>query len=111
MDTLDRYRQIITEILTEYSKIPYAVGELERHLIIDKPANNFILLTIGWQNRKRVHGCLVHIALIDDKVWIQRDGIEDGITYDLLEAGIPKDKIVLAFYPPDVRLHTEFAVS
>ena len=35
----------------------------------------------------------------------------DGITNDFLRAGIPKDKIVLAFHPPDVRPYTEFAVS
>lgn len=29
----------------------------------------------------------------------------------LLAAGIPKDKIVLAFHPPDVRKYTEFAVA
>lgn len=111
MDNLDKYREIITKVLTEYAQIPYACGELERKLVIDKKYNNFLLLTIGWQNKTRVHGYLVHIEIINDKIWIQRDGIEDGITNDLLTAGIPKDKIVLAFHPPGDRLHTEFAVS
>jgi hypothetical protein len=30
---------------------------------------------------------------------------------ELMEAGIPQDQIVLAFRPPDVRQHTEFAVA
>lgn len=55
--------------------------------------------------------CVVHLEIIDDKVWIQQDGIEDGIANDLLRAGIPQDKIVLAFHPPSVRPYTEFAVS
>ncbi len=37
--------------------------------------------------------------------------LEDGIANDFLAAGIPKDKIVLAFHPPSVRPYTEFAVS
>ncbi|NJO98314.1 MAG: XisI protein [Pleurocapsa sp. CRU_1_2] len=111
MDNLDKYRDIITQVLTEYAQIPYAYGDLERQIVIDRERNNFLLLTIGWQNKTRVHGCLVHIEIIDDKIWIQRDGIEDGIANDFLAAGIPKDKIVLAFHPPSVRPYTEFAVS
>ena len=48
---------------------------------------------------------------IDDKIWIQRDGIEEGMATDLLNAGIPKDKIVLAFQPEYIRPLTEFAVN
>ncbi len=111
MDNLDRYRQIIKDILTQYASIPYSYGEIEQQVIVDKEENNFFLIDIGWQNQKRIHGFVVHIQIINDKIWIQRDGIEDGITNDLLAAGIPKDKIVLAFHPPSVRPYTEFAVS
>lgn len=111
MDTLDNYRKIIQKILTEYAKLPYAYGELERQLIIDETANHYLLLTIGWENKRRVHGCLIHLELINDKVWIQRDGTETGIANELVSAGIPKNHIVLAFQPSDVRKYTEFAVS
>lgn len=46
-----------------------------------------------------------------DIVWIQHDGTEAGIVDDLSAAGIPKDQIVLAFYSPRRRVHTELAVS
>jgi hypothetical protein len=49
--------------------------------------------------------------VINNKIWIQQDGIEDGIANDFLKAGIPKSDIVLAFHPPDIRKLTEFAVS
>lgn len=111
MDTLDNYRQIIQKILTEYSQLPYAYGQLERQLIIDQNANHYLLLTLGWENKQRVHGCLVHIDIINDKIWIQRDGTEDGIANELTNAGIPKDQIVLAFQPADLRKYTEFAVT
>ncbi|WP_321164240.1 element excision factor XisI family protein [Chlorogloeopsis fritschii] len=48
---------------------------------------------------------------MNDKIWIQRDGIEDGIANELVKAGIPKSQIVLAFQPVDVRKHTAFAVT
>jgi hypothetical protein len=58
-----------------------------------------------------VHGCLVHINIINNKIWIQRDGTEYGIANELVNAGIPKNQIVLAFQPTDIRQYTEFAVT
>ena len=111
MDTLNNYHQIIYDILHDYFQIPYAYGDLQRRLIVSEDRNNYLLLTLGWQNKKRVHGCLVHIEIINDKIWIHRDGTEDGIANDLIAAGIPTDKIVLGFHSPDVRPYTEFAVQ
>ena len=111
MDTLANYRQIIERILTEYSLIPYSYGQLERRLILDRHSNHYMLMTLGWEGKKRVHGCLVHLEIIDGKIWVQRDGTEDGIATELVAAGIPKSVIVLAFHPPYVRPHTEYAVG
>ena len=63
----------------------------------------------GWEDHHRVHGCIVHVEIREDKLWIHYDGIEDSITAELIEAGIPKDRIVLAFHPPFVREHTGYA--
>ncbi|MFE1748097.1 element excision factor XisI family protein, partial [Coleofasciculus sp. H7-2] len=38
-------------------------------------------------------------------------GIEDGITGELVAAGVPKGHIVLAFHPPQVREHTGYAIA
>jgi hypothetical protein len=99
MDKLDNYRQIIEKILSEYAEIPYSYNNLESKLIISKDSNDV-----------RNHGCIVHLEIINGKIWIQRDGTEDGIATDLLAAGVPKSDIVLAFHPPEIRQHTDFAV-
>ncbi len=113
MDSLDvdEHRKIISRVLQEYYNIPYSYGDLERRFIISKDDNNYLLITLGWKNDQRVHGCLVHIEIIKDKIWIHRDGTEDGIANDLVAAGIPKERIVLAFHPPEIRPYTEFAVQ
>lgn len=41
---------------------------------------------------------------------VQRDDTEDGVTYELVGAGIPKEKIVLGFHPQNVRQHTGYAI-
>ena len=42
---------------------------------------------------------------------IQRDNTESGIARELVEAGIPKDRIVLGFRPPEVRPYTDYATA
>ncbi|CAH2572731.1 XisI protein-like protein [Planktothrix rubescens] len=111
MDSLVQYREIIQEKLKEYTEIPYAYGDLQCRLIVSEDRNNFLLITLGWEDDVQVHGCLVHIEVIGDKIWIHRDGLEDGIANELVKAGIPKTQIVLGFHPPNIRPYTEFAVN
>ena len=58
-----------------------------------------------------MHGCLVHIDIINDKIWIQRDFTEEGVASELVELGVPKTDIVLGFKSPFVREFTGFAVG
>jgi hypothetical protein len=66
---------------------------------------------VGWEGSRRVHGALIHVDIVDGKIWIHRDGTEDGIAGELEEAGIPKSAIVLGFREPDVRPYTGYAVA
>jgi hypothetical protein len=109
MDTLDSYRNIIKDVLTVYTTIPYSYGDVESKTIFDHQNDRYLIITLGWNGTTRVHGCLVHLDIIDGKIWVQRDDTEDGVTYELEEAGIPKDKIVLGFHPLNVRQHTGYA--
>lgn len=111
MDSLEKYHQIILKVLQDYAAMPYSYGNLERRLVIGEDRTNYILLTLGWQNDQRVHGCLIHVEIINNKIWIHRDGTEDGITDDLVAAGISKDQIVLAFHHPEVRQYTGYAIA
>jgi hypothetical protein len=111
MDTLNNYRQLIRNTLSEHAKIPYAYGDVKIEPVFDREADRYLLMILGRENGRRVHGCLVHIEIINGKIWIQRDGTERGIANELVEAGVPKDHIVLGFRSAEVRKHTEFAVA
>lgn len=54
---------------------------------------------------------LTHLEIIDDKIWIHRDGLEDRIANDLVKAGIPKSQIVLGFHSFKIGQHREFAAN
>jgi hypothetical protein len=44
-------------------------------------------------------------------IWIQYDGTEEGIANRLVELGVPREDIVLAFHPPYKRPYTDFVVG
>ena len=111
MDSMKNYRRIIEKVLENHTQISYANGEIENEIIFDQANDRYLVMSVGWDDVKRIHGCLLHIDIIGDKVWIQRDGTEDGTAYELEQAGIPKDRIVLGFHEPDVRQHTGYAVA
>lgn len=45
----------------------------------------------------RSHSVSIQIDIKGEKLWIQSDGTEVGVANELIEEGIPKDDIVLAF--------------
>ena len=111
MESVERYRDTIERILDQYTRIPYAYGDIHTEAVFDRSNDRYLLVNVGWDRGRRVHGSLVHIDIIDGKIWIQRDGTEDGIANELVSAGIPRDHIVLGFRPAEVRPFTEFAVA
>ncbi len=88
----------------------YAFPERFRTLIVfDRLNGQFLLMDEGWDSYKHIHRVWVHVELRDGKFWIQKDGTEDGIAVDLMNAGVPKERIVLAFQHPGRRQYSEFA--
>ena len=108
---LGQWRTIIERVLLDYAAIPYSYSQVRKQTVFDRAQDRYLILALGWENHRYEHGCTIHIEIIDDKVWIQRDGTEDGIALDLEIAGIPKDHIVLGFKPPEVRPLTGYAVA
>jgi hypothetical protein len=111
MDRLEIYRKTIREILKFYGNISYANVDARNLLAFDPETDQYLVVSVGWSKEGRVHGCLIHVSIQDGKVWIQRDGTEDGIANELVQAGIPKEDIVLGFHEPEIRPHTGFAVA
>jgi hypothetical protein len=111
MADLEHYREVIKRVLERYIGLKYLKAEIENKLVLDEERDHYSVISVGWMLGRRVHGCLLHLDIIDDKIWIQRDGTEHGVALDLEEEGIPKDKIVLGFHEPKVRPHTGYAAA
>jgi hypothetical protein len=113
MDKLTEYPKLIERILAEYIDLcnRRPNQSIETFLIVDQPKGHYIWMNLGWQNGERITGMTVYVRLRDGKFWIEEDWTENGIATDLVQAGVPKEDIVLAFHEPKMRQYTGFATG
>lgn len=110
MDKIERYRSYIKEIIHRHSH-PSPYGEVEIQNIFDTDHDHYQLVHAGWIKRERQYGCIMHLDIKDGKIWIQHDGTEVGVANELVELGVPKEDIVLAYHSPFLRQYNGFAVE
>jgi hypothetical protein len=111
MEKLERYREILRRIIEEYASYKPAYGQIETEVIVDPINDHYELMRVGWERHHRIHGAVIHLDIINGKVWIQYDGTNWPVADALIAAGIPKEDIVLGFHPADLRPLTGFAVG
>ena len=111
MDKLTRYREIARRLVEGYASHKPSVGEVDTYAMIDPDRGHYVAMQTGWVNRHRVHGAFLHLDIIDGKIWIQFNGTDQPIADELVAAGIPKQDIVLAEKPADVRPFTGYGVG
>ncbi|MGB0561970.1 MAG: XisI protein [Spirulinaceae cyanobacterium] len=108
------YRQLIQQLLSqraERSQYQSQWPEYEVQTLFDTERDHYQLLHVGWRETKRAFGCILHLDIKEGKIWIQHDGTEAGIANQLVELGVPKQDIVLAFHEPEVRQFTDFGTG
>lgn len=113
MDKLKTYQNLIKNILSEYQKISSQIPEkdIDEELIFDDERSQYLWFNVGWRNNKRIKAISVYIRIKNEKIYIEEDWTEAGIANELLEKGVPKEDIVLAFHDPETRKLTDFAVA
>jgi hypothetical protein len=111
MDQLNCYRKIIQGIVAKHAQCQPSHGEIEPIQICDLEYDNYLLIGVRWDRTSRVHNVVFHLRIKEGKSWVEWDGIEQGVTQELLEAGVVKEDIVLGFYRPERRAITGFSVA
>lgn len=100
------YQTCIKRLLSEYESLN--TQDTAISLCLDDERMCYLVMRVGWfQQYKRIHRCLIHITIEDDIIVIQANNTEDPIDTDLIEMGIPKEKICLGFIPADFRAYAE----
>ncbi len=112
---IEEYRKYIRQLLSERAQRSANQyrneKEYEVQAIFDTEHDHYQLLRVGWRNDRRQFGCILHLDIKNGKIWIQHDGTEIGIANQLVELGVPKQDIILAFHEPEVRQYTDFGTA
>jgi hypothetical protein len=111
MDKLTHYRDVIRRVIAEYASWKPSHGQIDFEVAEDSARDHFELLAVGWDADRRVHHTVLHLDIIDGKIWVQHDATDRPVAEALVAAGVPKSDIVIGFHPADLRRHTEFAVG
>ncbi len=111
MDKLVQYRQIVQQILQEYSEQKPASSNIDVENIFDIERDHYQVVRVGWEGQDWVHSCILHIDIKGGKIWLQWNGTEEDIAETLVSMGVPNEDIVLGFQSPFMRKFTEYAVG
>ncbi|QIP14353.1 XisI protein [Spirosoma aureum] len=113
MDRLKKHKAIVRQIIEEIGRMTPSDEQSETQVIMDEERGHYLLFSIGWGHNRREYVPFVHLDVKPDaKVYIQHDGTDLKIANRLVEEGIEKQYIVLAFQSPNRRkLIPDFALS
>lgn len=111
MDRVTGYRDLIKAFINRVVELikQNPMSGVDSLAVFDDERGHYMLVKTGWHDRKRIRAVTLFVRLQDGKIRIEEDWTENGIATELLKAGVPKEDIVLAFHPPELRYQTEFA--
>lgn len=111
MDSVNRYRDIIEQLLTALASVRLNHPGVRDTTVFDRRTDHYLVVREGWLKKQREHHIVAHLAISNGKIWIHADGTEEGLAPQLERSDVPRSDIVLAFQPPHVRSLTDYAVA
>lgn len=111
MDPVEQCRDAVMAVLRDWEGRTGSESTFRFETVFDRERDRYLLVMVGWDGGLHVHSTLAHVELIHGKLWIQHDQTETGVAPDLVAAGVPRDRIVLAFKSPARRALTGYATS
>ncbi len=61
MDKLNKYREIVKNIILKYAKFRPSHGEIQLHPVFDEQRDHYALMQVGWDQEKRIKGNLIYL--------------------------------------------------
>ena len=90
MDKIIKYRELIKKILTEYDQLVHQSPDYD-----SETHDHYLWLTVDWKEDKRLKSTHIHVRIKNNKIYIEEDWTQEGITTELLREGVPKEAEVL----------------
>lgn len=102
MDKLTKYRAIVKNTILKYAQFKPSHGNIELHPVFDETRDHYALMQVGWNQYKRVRGNILYLTIKNEKIYLEYDGTEQGISEDLISQGIDKNDLIIAFIPLEI---------
>jgi hypothetical protein len=107
---LEYYSSKVIELLDEFAEIELSnMGSVENVVVADVDRHHYLFLHVGWLKGVFKHTCLIHLAIKDEKIWLQCNWTDWSVAEELIEKGVERNDIVLGFIPADQRQYTDYA--
>ncbi len=98
MDRIENYRQILQQVVKRHAQFQPANGQIETHAVCDIENGDYMVVDSGWNEKgRRIYDVVLHFRLQDGIVHVERDNTDAEVVRELLDAGIGKDDIILAY--------------
>lgn len=113
MDKLTDYQVLVKQALRNYASLLTAPPKPSYEVVLafDDEHHHYLLRKLGWTKKNRIRQTVLHVAIRNNKIWIEEDWTEEGLATYFLEQNVPKEDIVLGFQSPIMRPLSEFAVA
>lgn len=94
MDQVKSVNEVIRELLSEFARIPPALGQVTTQFVADEQQQQFLLITYGRDEQKQpIYYCAVHLDLSEERIIVRCDNMEPSIVEYLVASGIPRQQI------------------
>lgn len=93
MDNSLSYADIIQNTLQAATKNQPRIQPIQLYPVCDRESGNFLVLATGWDKQRWINTILFHAHLTDKEVIIEEDNFEEGLTSELIAAGIDAQNI------------------
>src|SRR5579864_1104753 len=111
MDSIESLRGAIARVFRSWEEYPSASSKFRIMGVMDTAHDRYTLTHVDCEGERYKSHLLAQLEIRDGKIWVLTDNTEDGIASELVSEGVPKNQIVLGFYPPQLREMGEFAVK
>jgi XisI protein len=108
---IDRYREVIKSLISNYANSDIANDNAEVQLLLDADRDHYQWMNVGWQGSDRIYRCVMHFDIKDGKIWLQQNLTDRDPAEELVNMGVPKGDIVLGLQMPSKRLYTDYGVA
>lgn len=99
MDNSLIYADILKKTLQEATIAQPRLQAIQLYPVCDVDSGHFLILATGWDKQRWIDTILFHAHLIDNKIVIEEDNFEEGLSQALIGGGIKAEDIVTSSFP------------